>query len=312
MSEGERIGRFQLDAPLGSGPRGTVWRGTDTAGGERVAIKRMSLLAVEDPLTRLRLGERHQREIDTVRRSSVSGLAPVLGAGFEPEEVWVVTPLYVVPSLDELLSAGADTPCVLELLAEMASSLDACHERGIVHKNVKPANLFATAAGAAWVDLTRPFAARSSLLDEEPSLGRVLYMSPEEMLGAEPSAASNRYSFTVIVHRALAGSLPHDPEDPVEYMYASAYGRVGCDPGFPEPVRKILDRGLARAPEERPPGCRQMVEELKRALPERPLPFPDLSAGPASPAPWLQRRGEAPEAGSERSPRFVPMPSEER
>ena len=157
-------------------------------------------------------------------------------------------------------------------LEQVASALDAAHAEGMVHRDVKPANLLLDAQGTLKVaDFgIATLATDSPLTQTGQVVGTAAYFSPEQAMGKPATAASDRYALAVLAYELLTGQRPFPPGPPA----AQALARVDTDPppassaapGLPAGVDAVLAAGMAREPDQRPPTAAALVAGLEDAL----------------------------------------------
>ena len=155
---------------------------------------------------------------------------------------------------------------------EAATALDAAHTRGIVHRDVKPANLLLDQKQS--VHVTDFGIASATGLDTLTMPGAVLgtagYLSPEQARGEPATPASDRYALGVVAFELLAGRRPFATETPVTEAYAHAHAPVpsaeGVAPSLPRGVDDVLQRALAKDPDARQPSALELAHDLRSAF----------------------------------------------
>jgi len=253
---GGRLGPYRLDARLGEGATGVVFRAVREPGGAVVALKVLRRALAADDLYRRRFGHeaRAAAEVDHPH------LARVLEAG-EAEGLLYLAVAYVEGgSLADRLATGGPLPLpdLLRLAAEVGAALDALHARGLVHRDVKPSNVlldragsavlgdFGLAKGLAYTVLTRP----------GQVLGTLDYLAPELIRGLPAGPASDLYALGCVVFECLAGAPPfagrsllevgvaHLQEEPPD----AAAGRADLPPMLSWAVSQALRKDPGRRP----------------------------------------------------------------
>ena len=274
--------RYELRSLIATGGMGEVWRGQDRVLGREVAVKVLKSQFTGDPvfLTRFR----------TEARLSAGLTHPNIAVLHDYGEGEPVSPggdrlVYLVMELvdGEPLSAvlareGRLTPeRTLDLLGQVAAGLAAAHAAGVVHRDVKPANLLVrpdgtvkmTDFGIAWS------AANATVTRTGHVVGTAQYLAPELVQGQKATPAVDVYSWGTVAYECLAGRRPFDGPDPVEV----AMRRVSETPAplptdVPAPVRELVERTLATDPAARIPDGAALVAAVADAAAGR-APEPD-------------------------------------
>jgi serine/threonine-protein kinase len=244
------VERYRLIEPLGAGGMSVVWRAYDEVLGRPVAVKQLTTAA--DPGSRGRI----QAEARTAALLSHPNVAAVYDFGHTAAGApFVVMELIEGESLEARLHRTGGPLQVTEALriaAQLASALAAVHARGLVHHDVKPANVMLTEGGAKLVDFGVSVIAG---YDTDELLGTPAYLAPERLRGIPPSPATDVYALGVLLHRMLTGALPW-PVTTTEEML-EAHRRLPPAPlpaslDLPAGVAGALRRCLAKAPGNRP------------------------------------------------------------
>ncbi len=205
MAAGAQLGPYQIERAIGAGGMGTVYRAVDTRLGRVVAIK----IAAE------RYSERFQleaRAISTLNHPHICTL-------FDVGPNYLVMELLEGQTLKERIASGRFSNQELCSIAiPVSEALDAAHSRGVVHRDIKPGNIFVTSQGMVKI-LDFGLAKTVGLPDSDPSdkealtktgstVGTVSYMSPEQARGKEVDARTDLFSFGVVLYEMSTGSLP--------------------------------------------------------------------------------------------------------
>ena len=262
--------RYRIDARLGAGGMGTVWRAHDVRLDRDVAVKVLMPSFAGDPVLTERF-DREARALAAVASPHVIAIHDVVTtAGIDP---FLVMELCPDGSLgDRLDAAGSLAVAVaLPLLADAAEGLVALHARGILHRDVTPRNVLLSGGRAKLGDLGL---ARADVASEPPSpteltatgttVGTLAYLAPELLEGQPPSAASDVYGLGAVVYRTLTGVLPHAAGNVAELVTARRLPVASLGEHLPG-VAPSLATLLARALDVRP-GARPSAAELATAL----------------------------------------------
>ncbi|MEO3810894.1 protein kinase [Sphaerisporangium sp. B11E5] len=250
-------GRYRLDVRIGAGGMGEVWRGEDIVLARTVAVKVLLPGRSDDPGFAARF-QGEARAMATINHPGVVdvydyGVSDVPGAG---PTAYLVMRFVDGEPLDRLLARLgriAPEPAV-ELIAQAASALQAVHDGGIVHRDVKPGNLLVRPDGT--LVLTDFGIARAEighrLTDAGMVLGTAAYCAPEQAEGQPVTPAVDIYALGVVAYECLAGRRPFDGDTPVTI----ALKHIREDPpplppDVPPPVRHLVERALAKDPARR-------------------------------------------------------------
>jgi len=263
---------FERLADLGAGGMGRVFAARHRATGQLVAIKALHTPAEEDPVAR----ERFRRE-SRVRVASPH-VVQVHDVRIEGRQVLLVLELVQGPSFEKLLTAGPlDLRRAFEVGAQVVEALDAAHRTGVIHRDVKPANiLIDQATGAAKLGdfgIAKLAAAGSSasLTASGTGLGTMAYVAPEQAEDAKRvSPAADLYALGATLYHALAGRPPFLPgPDLVQQLFEDDPAPLPrLRPDCPLDLAKLVHRLLEKEPADRPPSAGVVAERL-RALRQR-------------------------------------------
>jgi serine/threonine protein kinase len=272
LQAGHRLGPYRIEARLGQGGMGMVFRAAGDDG-RVVALKVLRDELVADEAFRRRLA-REARAAAEVRHPN---LVPVLDVGEADGRVYLAVGYVEGRSLAERLAADGPlgVPELVRLAAEVGDGLEALHGRGIVHRDVKPANIllatdgtavlgdFGLAKNRAWTVLTRP----------GQVLGTLAYLAPERIRGEPADPLSDLYALGCVLYECLAGAPPfagrgmlrvgmaHLEEEPGD----PAAGRADVPPALAWTVRQAL----AKDPARRPPTPAALARMLRLAAADR-------------------------------------------
>lgn len=277
-------GRYHLVKRLGQGGMGVVYEAVQVDLGRRVAVKLISGEVSPSALSRFRtealatarLGNPHIVQVTDFR------------AGGDGEPPFMVMELLAGRTLRALLQAEGviGWQRALRLGCQMLDALAAAHAEGIIHRDVKPDNVFVVAS-AAVPDMAKVLDfGIAKLVADHPEMhsrvtttangvlvGTLGYVAPELTLGGTAGERSDLYAVAVTLYEAIAGRRPFTTRDPRELLAAVVRTdppdiRELC-PHLPDEVGAVLMRGLSRRARERPPTAAAMAAELARCLGER-------------------------------------------
>ncbi|PWI17208.1 serine/threonine protein kinase [Streptomyces sp. Act143] len=252
-------GHYRLEARLGSGGMGVVHRAR-SASGMTLAVKVVHAEFARDPEFR----GRFRQEVAAARKVSGAFTAPVVDADPEAERPWMATLFIPGPTLsDEVKRNGPMAPAQLRrLMAGLAEALRDIHRVGVVHRDLKPSNVLLAEDGPKVIDfgISRP---KDSELRTETGklIGTPPFMAPEQF--RRPRAvgpAADIFALGSVMVHAATGRGPFDSDSP----YVVAYQVVHDEPdltGVPQNLAALVERCLAKEPEDRP-----TPDELMREL----------------------------------------------
>jgi serine/threonine-protein kinase len=280
LSAGDRLGRYEIKAPVGKGGMGEVYRARDTELDRDVAVKVLPE-AVAGEEDRLR---RFKREAKAVARLSHPSVLEIFDFGNEGDVTFAVTELLDGKSLRERFdSDGGPLPWaeVREIAGAVADGLAVAHGGGVVHRDIKPGNLFLCADGrvkildfglASLREIASPEDDTASLAPTASMPGTIMgtvgYMAPEQVKGEKADARSDIFAFGCVLYEMLSGHRPFNRDTSAEVMTAILRENP---PSFAEcgvEVAQEVERTVARCLEKDPERRFQSASDLSFALHE--------------------------------------------
>ncbi|MEU9034662.1 serine/threonine-protein kinase [Streptomyces sp. NPDC048352] len=296
--EEQLAGRYRLDERLGHGGMGEVWRAYDVELGRAVAVKVLREFDASEEL----LG-RFRREASIGARLQHPGITVVHDIGRHDDRLFIVMELLEGRDLSDLLArspgGGLALPQVLDLALQAAEALAAAHAQKVVHRDLKPGNLFLLADGRLKIcdfGIARTADATGGLTVTGRVFGTPPYMSPEQWRGEHVDGRCDVYALGCVLYALLTGAPPFHGTDQAWVLMRMhleeeppALDTVRAD--VPPALLELVASMLAKEPAERPDA--PAVAERLRALPRQPavrdVPTVDLR-GPAPAAPRPSRR----------------------
>jgi serine/threonine protein kinase len=265
----DRIGRYRILHKLGQGGMGIVYAAEDPSLGRRVALK---TITHSDEESR----RRFQREARAAASVSHPNACQIFEIAEDAGRLFIAMELLDGEPLAERLKRGplALTEA-LTLGREMLGALDALHAQGVIHRDVKPSNVFLTSRGTKLLDfgLARPLSTDSggalSLEDDLTRSGLIVgtprYMAPEQVLGDPIDARTDVFATGAVLFEALAGRVAFPGTKAVEVMHATLHEQPPALAGPPAVVAfdRVVRRALAKAPAERYPTAVAMSRDLE-------------------------------------------------
>jgi tRNA A-37 threonylcarbamoyl transferase component Bud32/streptogramin lyase len=271
---GTELGSYRIERVLGRGGMSVVYRADDLRLKRKVALKVLAPDLAEDE----RFRERFLRESRLAASLDHPNVVPVYEAG-ELEGLLYIAMRYVPGTdLKALLRAeGAlDPERALVLAAQVGNALDAAHERGLVHRDVKPSNVLLTGPTGmehcylADFGLSTTGSDRSLVADPRQIVGTIDYVAPEQIHGGEIDGRADVYSLACLLYECLIGDVPFRRPSDVAVIYAhleeSAPKASELATALTADVDAVLERGLAKRPEDRWETCGALVDAAQSAL----------------------------------------------
>ncbi len=240
---GELVGRFRLDEVIGRGAMGEIYAASVEGAEPRAAVKLLQMARRDDP----EIVRRFLREAEIATRVRGPNLVEVLEAGTAPDgSLYIAMELLVGTDLAALLRERTMLPVreVVTLIEDVARGLELLHKASVVHRDLKPQNLFLTMGPPpSWKILDYGV---SKLVDGSATLtmgaliGTPGYMSPEQAEGGEVDVRSDVFALGAVAYRALTGRRPFVGSDTPQVLYQVVYGM----PVRPREIMPSLDRDL--------------------------------------------------------------------
>lgn len=277
---GKRLGNYRVLAALGQGGMAKVYKGYQPMLDRYVAIKVLAPHFATDEEFRARF----QREAAAIARLRQPNIVQVYDFGAEGQLYYMVMEYIAGDTLKTRIRAARESgehlaPWeIITVLRGLAAALDYAHERQIIHRDVKPANVMLRVEegqdGAAFTTVLTDFGVAKILEGVQftgtgMTIGTPDYMAPEQGSGQAITASADLYSLGVILYEMLVGELPFTADTPVAVLlkHISAtppplHLRV---PELPLALERVLDRALAKRPEERYPSGAALVEAVQQA-----------------------------------------------
>jgi hypothetical protein len=263
-------GRFVLGALAGRGGMGAVYHAWDRVRGTPCAVKVLADALAHDEELRARF----RREAEAVMRLDHERIVRVHACGETGSRQFIAMEYVPGGTLRQLLADRGPLPerPALRIALEIAEALAYAHERGIVHRDVKPQNVLLTVDGHAKVaDFGIARTADATRLTRTGSVfGSTHYIAPEQVRGDAAGTAADQYALGVVLYEALAGRVPFDGEVPVAIALRHVHDPVpnlaAVRPDVSQPTLEIVARLLAKAPAGRYPSAEAAAEALRGAL----------------------------------------------
>jgi Protein kinase domain len=274
LPPGTVVGGYTIEEVIGRGGMGTVYLAQRPRLGNKVALKLLNPELAADE----RFRDRFVRESRMASAIEHPNIIPVYDAGEVGNLAYIAMRYVEGPNLKQLLhdNGPLDLRRALALVAQIASALDAAHVRGLVHRDVKPANVLVAQGGASefaeHVYLTdfgvsKRIGSNSGITGTRQFIGTLGYAAPEQIQGQEVDARADVYSLGCVFYELLTGSRPFNQEEDMALGWAHVYeppprvtdGRVDLPPLFDS----VIARALAKAPNNRYRTCSELVSAAR-------------------------------------------------
>ncbi|MGE3314108.1 MAG: protein kinase [Planctomycetaceae bacterium] len=300
---------FELEEKIGEGGMGVVYRARYVVDDRRLAVK-----LLPPDVANTTILSRFEREMEILKTLRHPHIVRAFGGVCEGDQRFYAMELVEGGTLDRVIEEKGRLPweLVIEYGVQMASALSYAHERGVVHRDVKPGNFLLTTAGKLKLSdfgLATVVAA-SKITAAGRTMGTFPYMAPEQIRGRPPiSAQSDLYALGCVLFEMLAGRPPFIGETPAEVMHKHLQDVpprvVEFEPGCPAMLDQLINDLLAKEPEQRPESAYVVARRLNEVTPELHVTFPPP---PAERTMTEREQAETPLAGMP-AQRTVPKPS---
>lgn len=268
---GQRLGHYKIDGVLGRGGMSVMYRATDTRLGRKVALKVMGEHITGD-------AEFRERFVDEARNTSAidhANIVPLYDFGEVNGMLYIAMRLVDGSDLASLIKDGPISPKrAMELLSQIAEALDMLHERGLVHLDLKPANVLVTSRESvhehvylADFGLTRRGATGHRTASGD-FLGSPTYAAPEHLRGEPVDGRTDQYALSCMLFACLTGRPPFQGQ-----VQEVIQGHLGAEPPpatalvvLPGSIDEVLRRGMSKSPDQRFGNCKELVAAARAAL----------------------------------------------
>jgi serine/threonine protein kinase len=269
IQPGTRLGAYEVKELIGQGAMGSVYSARHEGLNRTAAVKVMHALG-DDPVA----GARFQREGQAIAHLRHPNILTVYDYGEFEGTPYMIVEFVEGGNLAARLKSGRLDPVkAISLLRGMAAGLDQAHAMGVVHRDVKPANVL---MGANDSPVLADFGLaklqqQATMTASGVATGTPAYMAPEQIAeGGEIGPAADVYAFSTVAYEMLTGRLPYESDNVMQLLMAKLRDEptppTKRDPLLPRKVDSVLLRGLARRPEARWPTCAALVDALEAAM----------------------------------------------
>jgi len=286
LQDGATLGSYKIIDRIGRGGMATVYRAYHPALDRYVAIKALPDFFADDPLYR----ERFQQEARSVARLKHPNILEIYDFGYEDGLAYLVLELVEGGTLADRLGRPIELRDAVGILDQLAGALDYAHREGIFHRDIKPSNILLHVDGApvlADFGLAKIAGSMQRLTSSGTVMGTPEYMSPEQAADEPLTASSDLYSFAVVAYEMLTGRVPFQADTPAATLLSHVTKQMPptreLRGELSAHVQGVLERALAKRPNERYPSAAAFVAALKPAA------WPARRGEVASPSPATRR-----------------------
>lgn len=267
---GRQLGPYRVVAPLGEGGMASVYKGFQPSVERFVALKILPRHFASDP----EFVARFKQESRVIAKLQHVHILPVHDYGEDQGYTYIVMPFLEAGTLANEIAKGAmDLGRVLEVTRQLGSALDYAHSRGIVHRDVKPANVLIDPTGNCLLTdfgIAKIVSQTVSLTQTGGIVGTPAYMSPEQIGAGELDGRSDLYSLGVVIFEMVTGRVPFQAETPaaalVKHLHDPLPMPSSLRPDLPEGVEKVIMKALSKSRHDRYQTAEELIESLDRAL----------------------------------------------
>ncbi len=259
--------RYRLQSVIGRGGMAVVWRGVDERLGRPVAVKVLDRPGLAGPTT----VERFDREARAVARLNHPNIVAIYDVGLDKDMPYLVMELVDGQSLAAHIANGPmRVDDAVNIAVQASDALKAAHDAGVVHRDVKPANILLTPAGTVKVcdfGIARVSQkAQAKLTASAVALGTAEYMAPEQATGGSVDARTDLYALGCVLYAMLSGAPPFPGENALGIMWQHvnqpAPPLASLRPDVPAGLNELIMRLLAKDARDRPASAREVRDRL--------------------------------------------------
>jgi hypothetical protein len=273
LTEGTLVGGFRIREPLGTGAMGTVYLAEAVESGDLVAVK----IIATGPSQDLRFRERFERECELAASLHHPNVVRTIASGGTEGDLYLAMEYVEGSDLREILhrEAPLEPARAFRLVAQVADALDAAHELGLVHRDVKPGNILVTErddeerALVCDFGLARHISSVSSLTGDRGFVGTIDYVPPEQIQGNQVDRRSDLYSLGCVLFECLVGAKPFERESELSVVFAHLNEPpprpTEFRPELPAAWDDFFSKALAKEPSERFGSGRELVVGARAA-----------------------------------------------
>lgn len=284
---GTNLGPYRVLEQLGAGGMATVYKAYHAAMDRYVAIKVLPEHMARDAGFRARF----EREARTIARLEHRYILPVYDVAEHDGVPFLVMRFTDGGDLSDRIGTPALTFArTAELVAQVADALAYAHRQGVIHRDVKPANVLIGRDGDALLSdfgIAKIYAETQQFTGDGAMIGTPAYMAPEQLRGQPVDARTDIYALGVVLYQALTGECPFVAETPLAVALMHIHNPLrpprALNPSIPEPLERIVLRALAKEPADRFQTADEMARALRAAVASATVELPDSASSAGQP-----------------------------
>jgi serine/threonine protein kinase len=310
LAVGDTVSGYRIESILGRGGMAVVYLAEHDRLKRKVALKVLSPEIAADETFR----QRFVAESERLASVDHPNIIPIYEAGEDDELLFIAMRYVETTDLKQLIvdEGGLDPERAVSIVTQVAGALDAAHAKGLVHRDVKPANiLVAVGAGADGGDhaylsdfgLTKRTQETSGLTRTGFFMGTIDYIAPEQISGKGVDGRTDQYALACVLFECLSGSPPYQREDDAAVLFSHLSepppNVTSLRPELPPEIDVVISTGMAKEKEDRYPYCVALARAARHALmpristPPVGVAFPETVAAPSPVEPREAEQGEA-------------------
>jgi ABC-type branched-subunit amino acid transport system substrate-binding protein/glutamine cyclotransferase len=264
VEPGTTFAGYRIDSLIGRGGMGVVFRATDLSLERPVALKLIAPEFAQDE----RFRKRFLKEPRLAAALDHPNVVPIYEAREHDGQLYLAMRYVAGEDLRTRMARLGPPPpeTTVRILAQVADALDAAHRRGLIHRDVKPANILLDEDGHAYLTdfgITKQVSSTSTAT--EHVVGTLDYMAPERIRGEKVDGRSDQYALACVLYECLVGRPPFRRETEAETLWAQMQGEVPSVAGHPD-LNPVLAKGLAKVADDRYRTCTELVDAARAVL----------------------------------------------
>ena len=266
----QKFSRYEIREELGIGGMATVYHAYDPMFERDVALKVLKRELLAD----MQLRDRFERETKIIARLEHAAIVPVHDVGYDNGQLFYVMRYMAGGSLSERIEGGLSLSEIAYIIIRIAAALDYAHGKGIVHRDLKPANILFDENNNPYISDfgIAKFAEAATKITSSGIIGTPRYMSPEQARGDAADGRSDLYSLGIILFEMLSGKTPFEATTPLAMAFKHAMEAppsiLKINPNLPEDIAAVLEKALAKQPEDRYSTCAEFTKAFLEVFPE--------------------------------------------